>query len=345
VLMPFFARSIAFQKELQKYSNKSANFQSPVLAGLGDGLRGVVAAHNVTLEGRPTIGIVFFEQPLDRDAIERARRYPLIVTGSRWNERILRAHGISSVVTVFQGVDPSYFHPAPKLGIHANRFLVFSGGKAEMRKGQDIVLAAFKIFSQRHPEAMLVTAWHSPWPQLARALDRSGLVAPAVFRQGGELDVVGWAVANGIGANQILDLGEVPNVLMPPILREMDVAVFANRAEGGTNLVAMECMACGLPVILPRNTGHLDLIEDGNCYALDDQRQMRESLTGGADLSAWGDSQVEEVVARLEQAFTDRDDAKRRGVKASETLSAFTWAATAKGMKDIVLGAGHTSST
>ena len=38
------------------------------------------------------------------------------------------------------------------------RFLIFSGGKMELRKGQDIVLAAFKIFARRHPEATLVTA-------------------------------------------------------------------------------------------------------------------------------------------------------------------------------------------
>jgi glycosyltransferase involved in cell wall biosynthesis len=50
---------------------------------------------------------------------------------------------------------------------------------------------------------------------------------------------------------------------MPSVLQEMNVAVFPNRAEGGTNLVAMECMACGLPVILSGNTGHLDLIENG----------------------------------------------------------------------------------
>ena len=62
--------------------------------------------------------------------------------------------------------------------------------------------------------------------------------------------------------NQVLDLGRVPNAGMPRILRECDVAVFPNRAEGGTNLVAMKCMACGVPTILSANTGHLDLIRD-----------------------------------------------------------------------------------
>ena len=66
----------------------------------------------------------------------------------------------------------------------------------------------------------------------------------------GKVDYGVWTRDNGIAANQFLDRGAVPNALMPPVLREMDVALFPNRSEGGTNLVAMECMACGVPTIL-----------------------------------------------------------------------------------------------
>jgi glycosyltransferase involved in cell wall biosynthesis len=228
----------------------------PLVVGLSNQFVRNITAHNVTLEGRPNIGVVFFEEALSTEAIERAKRYALIVTGSSWNERILQAYGIGPVHNVLQGVDPSYFHPAPKLGLFADKFLIFSGGKAERRKGQDIVLAAFKILAQRHPEALLVTAWHSDFPSAARTLDQSAIVAPIVFDRAGQVDVARWATASGINARQIIDLGKIPNVMIPTFLREMDVAIFPNRCEGGTNLVAMECMACGLPVILSRNTGH-----------------------------------------------------------------------------------------
>jgi glycosyltransferase involved in cell wall biosynthesis len=337
-LMPCFTRSLQFQAELKKHAGEEVGFDGPVLRALGNHFVGEKAVHDVTLWGKPTIGAVFFEEPLDDVAIERAKRFSLVVTGSTWNERLLRAYGLPAVHTVFQGIDQTYFHPAPKLGVYPGRFLVFSGGKAELRKGQDIVLAAFKIFARRHPEALLVTAWHSPWPQLARSLDRSGILAPIQFDEAEQLDVVAWAAANGVGTDQILDLGAEPNMMMPAILREMDVAVFPNRAEGGTNLVAMECMACGVPVILSRNTGHLDLIEDGNCYVLDDQRQTPYGWTGLADVPGWGESQIEEVVACLEQAFADRADARCRGAKAAEKMSTLTWAATARKTKELVLG-------
>jgi glycosyltransferase involved in cell wall biosynthesis len=219
------------------------------------------------------------------------------------------------------------------------RFLIFSGGKAELRKGQDIVLAAFKIFARRHPEATLVTAWHSPWPHLARSLDQTSIAAPVVFDEAGKLDVRAWATANGIAADQVVDLGSPPNLSMPPILREMDVALFPNRAEGGTNLVAMECMATGVPAILSRNTGHLDLIRDENCYSLDDQRQAPNSWTSIGDVACWGESQVDEVVERLEQVFAHRAEAKRRGERGAAMMQGLSWGKTARQMKAVVLEA------
>jgi glycosyltransferase involved in cell wall biosynthesis len=124
---------------------------------------------------------------------------------------------------------------------------------------------------------------------------------------------------------------------MPPILREMDAAVFTNRSEGGTNLVAMECMACGIPVILSRNTGHLDLIKDDNCYPLDDQRVAENSWGSVGDVACWGESQVEEVVERFEQIFADRATARQRGMRAATMMQTMTWAETARQMKQVVL--------
>jgi glycosyltransferase involved in cell wall biosynthesis len=273
------------------------------------------------------------------DAVERANRYfPCIVTGSVWNEKVLRAYGVERVRTVHQGFDPVQFHPAPKSNPLPDRFLIFSGGKAEYRKAQDLVLAAFKIFAARHPEALLVAAWYNHWTGGIRSLDWSGLLRPVPLHQAtNQIDVAGWAAANGIAADRVIDLGAVPNSKMAAIYREMDVALFPNRAEGGTNLVAMEAMACGLPVIISRNTGHIDLIGADNCYPLDDQRPAARGFAGIGDVSGWGESDVEEIVGRLEQVFTDRADARRRGQRAAEGMMHMTWQETARKMKDIVM--------
>lgn len=335
-LQPFFARSAGLQSDLKAFANRRFKGPAAVLTPLSASGQPVAAAHNVILEGEPTFGVIFCEEAIAPAAVEAFKRLPLIVAGSSWNEQLLRAYGIDRVRTVLQGIDPTMFHPAPKIGLMRDRFLIFSGGKAELRKGQDIVLAAFKVFAERHPEAMLVTAWHSPWPETARSLDRTGLVAPMAFNAAGQIDVPGWAARNNIRPDQVLDLGLIPNTFMPQILREMNAAVFANRSEGGTNLVAMECMACGLPVVLSRNTGHVDLIEGDNCYPLLDQQPERAIWRGIEGVPGWGESRVDEVVAELERIFSDREEARQRGARAAQTMTRLTWGETARQMARIV---------
>jgi len=330
-LSAFIASSHALSKQLSSHSGGTAEVNAPMLLSLGNGFDRARAAHNVNLSGDPIIGLAVFENPnFSQDQISSVSDISKIITGSKWNERILSEHGVSNVETVLQGVDPTLFHPAPRSGIMRDKFLIFSGGKLEVRKGQDLVLSAFRIFSERHPEAMLVTAWHSPWPEAASSLNLSKRCAPIGFDSNGQVDVGGWARVNGIAAHQIIDLGPVANALMPQILREMDVAVFPNRAEGGTNLVAMECMACGVPTILSNNTGHLDLIEEGNCYAL-----TRQSPIMG--MAGWGESDVEEIVEQLERVWSDRAEAIRIGSCGAALMAKITWTNTARKIKEVVL--------
>jgi glycosyltransferase involved in cell wall biosynthesis len=337
-LLPFIRRSVALQEDLKKYANQAVTTGSVVLAGLlGETFHQIPSAHNVTLTGTPTIAEIAFEFGLSADAVERARAFPCIVTGSKWNTDVLEAYGVAGAHIVHQGIDPTFFHPGPKMNFFGDRFLIFSGGKAEYRKAQDIVLAAFKVFSDRHPEAMLVTAWYNHWPQLVRSLDWSGLLTPIPLNDAGQINLAKWADANGVRGDRIIDLGWVPHHKMPSILREMDVALFPNRAEGCTNLVAMECMACGLPVILSRNTGHNDIVIQDACYALEDQRQTRCGFPGYDGVSGWGESQLDEVLEQLEQVFHDRTEASRRGNNAARALAEMTWAATAAKTKQIIL--------
>lgn len=338
-LGPFITASARLVERLQtEHANQHVDVETPVLAALGNDFGAPKGVNGGYLRGKPTVGVVFFEQPqLDAATVARAKAFPLIVAGSTWNEKILREYGVENVKTVIQGIDPSLFHPAQRLNVLGDRFLIFSGGKLELRKGQDLVLAAFARFAKRHPEALLVTAWHSPWPEFAKTLDQSQRAAPVVFGADGKVDVRAWGEANGIPPQQILDLGAVPNAMMPPILREMDVGLFSNRSEGGTNLVAMECMACGVPTILSANTGHLDLIDGDTCFPLTQQTPVGGIGAGVGETAGWGTSSVDEIVDTLERVYADKVEARRRGMLGAEMLAKLTWARTAQAMKETVL--------
>src|ERR1700682_5432075 len=106
VVLPFLVRSIQFQAQIAQHANGSASANAPLLLALGNGFCGSPPAHHVVPEGQPTVGVVFFEDSLDAEAIKRGKQLSLIVTGSTWNEQVLRACGLDRVRTVLQGIDP-----------------------------------------------------------------------------------------------------------------------------------------------------------------------------------------------------------------------------------------------
>ncbi|MFM7690188.1 MAG: glycosyltransferase family 4 protein, partial [Alphaproteobacteria bacterium] len=329
-LAGFRARSAKLRAQLLRQGAEPITVNAVVLAALGNDLQPQPGPHGGALSGRPSFGTIFFErEALGAKARETLAPHAAIIAGSSWNAEVLRAHGVPKVELVLQGIDPALFHPAPRRGLFPARFVVFSGGKLEARKGQDNVIAAWRIFAARHPDALLISAWHNHWPESARSIDASRRAAPLTFRADGAPDSAAWVAANGIGAEQFLDLGIVPNALLPAILREADAALFPNRCEGGTNLVAMEAMACGVPCILSANTGHLDLLKDGTALALQDQRPIPSA-------PGWCESNIEEILAALETLYTDRARAAEIGAAGAKLLSGLTWAKTAAEMKRII---------
>lgn len=299
---------------------------APVLAAIArDFADAAAVGDGKTLYGNPHVGVAFLEEStLSLEGRQRAAAFALIIAGSTWNEDLLRANGIHGVTTVLQGIDTGLFHPAPRSGVLGqDRFVVFSGGKLELRKGQDLVIAAFRAFHRRHPEALLLTAWFSPWSDLMEtAVVHPGIARPRKTPDG-HPDVVGWAVANGVPEDAVVAIGATPNIAMPHVIREADVALFPNRAEGGTNLVAMECMACGIPTILSANTGHLDLLRNPG-LAIPLTRQTSLSRPG-VDTTDWGESDVEEAVEALETVWRDRQAARAMGDRAAAFMAGMDW--------------------
>ncbi|HET6607038.1 MAG TPA: glycosyltransferase family 4 protein [Rhodopila sp.] len=320
----FADRSAVLWDSLRSAPGDTIEIDAPVLIDLGYNLISLPAPCEKRLFGRPSVGVVFLEHAtIDPEGRGRAEQLSLIIAGSRWNEQVLRANGIIATTTVLQGVDTTLFHPGPRTGRFRDRFVIFSGGKLEFRKGQDLVVKAFKLFHQRHPEALLVTAWGNKWDWRDTALAELTDTVPVQPTPDGNVDSARWALDNGIPPDALIALGRTPNIAMPHVLREADVGLFPNRCEGGTNLVAMECMACGVPVILSANTGHLDLLEPGDvALPLTHQALVRWD---GADVEGWGESDVDEIVERLETVWRDRDAARSLGQRGSAFMATMTW--------------------
>jgi tetratricopeptide (TPR) repeat protein/glycosyltransferase involved in cell wall biosynthesis len=322
-LAPIVATHLEFAAALGEKNGRMLHVPFTMLRALGNGLH--ISPSSAAVNAPRNVGVVFFESTdLDRGAIERAKRFDRIIAGSTWNAEVLRAHGLDNVVTVLQGIDATAFKARPRKARRHDRFVVFSGGKLEYRKGQDIVVAAFREFVRRHPEAKLMIAWHNHWPQTMNEVSTAGHVRGVPTVVGGRADMTRWLEQNGIPAASVIDLGLRGNAEMASLIADADVALFTNRAEGGTNLVAMECLAAGVPTILSANTGHLDLIDDSRCFALRRQGASRPTPSfRGVD--GWGESSVDEAVAALERVHGDPDEASRRASNAAVWMRGLSW--------------------
>ena len=319
---PFFSEQASIMDQIKRSGKQATLNEVVMLHSLGNSFMHSPISDQVL--GHTNIGFVFFENPkMDNQALARAKRYDKIIAGSSWNRNLMIDMGLANASFVSQGVDLERFQPRPKAGMFDDKFVVFSGGKLELRKGQDIVLAAFKQFHERHTDTILITNWHNAWAQTARNMSKSPHFShEPKINADGTLNFKLWVSEAGIPDGAHIDVGAISNSCIPSIMNEANVAVFPNRCEGGTNLVAMEAMACGIPCILSANTGHLDIIGEDNCYPLYQQKHSPPEIemTG-----VWGESDIDEIVAHLESIYEDRKSARRRGRAGVAFMRKLSW--------------------
>lgn len=277
-------------------------FDAPVFVPISD--------HHLTplrkVRAPRVLGYCFTEWPIGERARSNARQYSVLFAGSTWNVQRLAAHGIKAEV-LHQGIDLERFAvqpPSARAG-----FVIFSGGKFEYRKGQDIVIGALRHFMAQRKDTYLLAAWHNPWSASAASMSMSNL-----------LDDWQNPVAD-LPAERVKMLPPVPNAKTPQLYGMAHIGLFPNRCEAGTNLVMCEFMACGRPVIASDATGHADIFQGSNgSYLL---------RNGSYDPAGWFNPNVSDLLAWLEHAYQNRDELAARAAECRKLVERFTWRACA----------------
>lgn len=238
-------------------------------------------------KGNPNIGYMFSEQHYyNEENIESLKQLDILVAGSQWNANVLIEYG-APAIAIPQGVNKKIFNPNGDYREEylKGKFVIFSGGKFEHRKAQDLIMHAVRQFQQKHNDVFLMTSWTN------------------IFRDDHSYE---------------RDLSRMANVMRIPlchqdelvtILRQSDIGLFPNRVEGGTNLVMMEYMASGKTVIANDSTGQADVLNDEYAF-----------IINGGDMQL-----VQQMIDRLEYAYQNRDKIKEMGLKASKAMDNFTW--------------------
>jgi len=287
------------------------------------------------LGARHQVGVTFFEcSRFGPRHLHNLQAYDLVVAGSRWNAELLGqlAPGVA-VALVHQGIDASRFNPIAVPRLLQRSLVIFSGGKLEARKGQDIVVAAFAELLRSHPDAVLMVAWGNVGGVALDTIADMPHVQGAP-PQASATGLAAWLEANGIPTANLVVLPPLVNLQLPNLIKQADVAVFASRCEGGTNLMAMETLACGVPTVLSANTGHLDLLELGLPHALPvgaaGLGQVSEAITrpyGGDPLGLWGESDPAEIAAHWRRIAADKAAWRQRGLQGAAAFDGWSWTA------------------
>jgi glycosyltransferase involved in cell wall biosynthesis len=322
LLKPVLQKQAYLQDLLDKVG--LLEFDYPVLHALRNDFKPSLA--DQTARGNKNIGITFFESTeISKEGFVRASEYDLIVTGSSWNKDILESRGLTNVANIFQGIDQKLFKPRKKDLKYEDRFVIYSGGKLEYRKAQDVVSIAFKEFQRIHTEALLIFAWENQWTKIMPTINESKFTRGHPDVTNDNLMLIDeWLIKNDLLDDTFVNLGMPPNKALPGYISAADMAIFPNRCEPGTNLMAMEAMAMGLPCVISANTGHLDLIAENRCYPLIDQTPV-QPYPPYNEVEGWREPTIEETLMRMEEIYQDRTEARHRGAEATSFMSRFTW--------------------
>lgn len=231
--------------------------------------------------GNPNVAYLFSEWDITEKQKENLKAFDVLIAGSEWNAQVIRNSGLKCHA-VPQGVDTSIFKPLPRARLK-DRLVIFSGGKWEHRKAQDLVIRAVS----RLKDVVLMASWFNIWENA---------------------DHYEEAAKAGI---KLIGLPMLEHEDLAWHMNQTDFGLFPNRCEGGTNLVMMEYLACGKPVIANTSTGQKDVLDDSYSIGIE-----------GDD-----DSLVEQMISGIDHIKTDM------GANAAEAMKFWTWSRTAEGIE------------
>ncbi len=283
------------------------------------------------ISGQKNFGYTFFENELTNTSIQNSKKYDLIFAGSSWCLEKMYDSGIKNCDVLLQGIDPEIFYLRNEK-TSSDLFVIFSGGKFELRKGQDIVLRAVKVLQQKYKDVVLLNAWYNGWEYTMESMKLSKHIR--YIYQGKNWTEVMSSIyrVNGLDLNRVITLPLVQNTELAGIYSQTDVGLFPNRCEGGTNLVLMEYMACGKPAIASFNTGQRDILTPGNSILLSDMNEFKVYDNDKKLISDWEEPDFDEVISKLEYAYFNREEIKMIGRSAAQDMKSYTWSATAENL-------------
>ncbi len=295
---------------------------------------------------RPARGAFVLIQPwefgsLPVDWVEGiARSVDEVWTHSHYVKEVYLRSGVDpeKVQMIPLGVNPDLFHPdVQSLDVgamecwsdgvmqqhsnaptpqHSDFKFLFIGGSIP-RKGFDVLLQAYvEEFSADEEVCLIIKDFY--YGGQGREQVKAACQRPNAPR------IVYW-------------YGNIPANRLGGLYKACDAYVHPFRGEG-TGLPILEAMACGLPVIVTDYGPTRDYCAEEMSYFVPSREvDISPAVWGNAFKTVhpprWAEPDKDALRQQMRRVFTERDEARNKGLKASQhILSHYTWAHTAKTM-------------
>jgi glycosyltransferase involved in cell wall biosynthesis len=183
--------------------------------------------------------------PARRRFLRALYLFPSEALRTRWS----RAHpGIPACAmrVIHNGIDTTDFRPADQ---RSDRLIVGFAGQWSPEKGVQVLLDAWPIVRRTVPQAEL---WLAGGPDLWKGTRREAPGAADVARR-----------VNGSGLEGLVSVGVLPRGQMPAFWGNVSVACLPSVCEDVFPLVALEAMACGVPVVHTNRGGLPEAVGPG----------------------------------------------------------------------------------
>lgn len=242
--------------------------------------------------------------------VKRANKMDEVWTPSTFNAETFRKSGVDRPIRVMPlGINSAYFNPkitGYKIDGVFSFLSLFEWGE---RKAPEILLKAFNDEFNAQEDVVLICKVYNT--DVSVNIPR---------------EVKGYNLSED-GGRIIFSINEVvPAYQLGAVYRSADCFVLPTRGEGWC-LPVLEAMACGLPVIATNWSAQSDFIKEENAYLLNVERlKAAEGKCPYYKGFNWAEPSYEHLRSLLRHVYENRDEARMKGVRASEeVLNKWTW--------------------
>jgi glycosyltransferase involved in cell wall biosynthesis len=287
-----------------------ANAHAGLAAGPGLGVCEIAAVPRI--RGTMRAAFVVWEPsllpPEKRECLRAADR---LLTPTEWGRALLVANGFDAgrIAVVPEGVDAARFHPHGPAGEgRGGTFRFLCVARWTLRKGVAEVVAAFcREFRRGEPVELVLHCGAGADASLHRLLRELGISGHAPITTSGRRSPAG----------------------MVDLYNGCDALVLATRAEGW-GLPVVEAMACALPVIATDYSAVAELLHPSIAYPLRVERMVNvrdpQRFPGAGPYGEWALPDVEHLRALMRHVYENPEEARAKGRRAREEVSArWTW--------------------